>query len=194
LNNEVDKFASALGLQGNILPVQSVGVQGDYRSYSYLATLSGNYPQKWSNLRTTAQNIPNTLHEINRVALVINKNLPLPKEIKQVAPMFLTPQTLDLIRQIDFEVTETIREAGLLPKISQLLTVLIPVAREQGYWSIAIRAVVTSDYMTARPARLGDELPWHLMQDLADKITQNHPIHWVMYDLTSKPPATVEWE
>lgn len=195
LNQSVDTLAQSLSLQGNILPVQSVGVQGDFRSYRYLACLSGNYPQNWETLKDLATEVPNKIHGINRVALILNTDQPVPPVIKHVTPTTLNTDTLHLLRQIDFEVTETFRKAGLLPKISQLLAVLLPVdVSGKGRHSIALRAVVTSDYMTARPARLGDEIPWELILELTAKICKAYPIDWVMYDMTSKPPATVEWE
>lgn len=195
LNREIHQQVSGLGLQGNVLPVKSVGVQGDYRTYSYLATLSGNYPKNWEQLRDVAREIPNRYHQINRVALVLNQTPQMPSIIRHITPTLLNRDTLEMLRQIDFEVTQTLQEAGLLKQISQLLAVLVPVdAHQQGRHSIAIRAVVTSDYMTARPARLGDEIPWNIVETLAQSIVARHPVDWVLYDLTSKPPATVEWE
>jgi GMP synthase (glutamine-hydrolysing) len=195
LNNQVNTLANTLGLTGRVLPVKSVGVQGDYRSYSFLSVLSGDYPQDWEKLRQLAQQIPNQMHDINRVALILDKTMDLPPEIRWVTPTFLTADTVNLLRKIDFEVTEAFRKAGLLSKVSQLLSVLVPVdLHQQGRHSIAIRAVVSSDYMTARPVRLGDEIPWDFIQELASTIVRRYPIDWVMADLTSKPPATVEWE
>lgn len=195
LNQSVYRLAQPLGLQGNVLPVQSVGVQGDYRSYSYLATLSGAYPEDWNTLRAAALEIPNKLHAVNRVALVLNQDPHMPKRLNQVVPTHLSPEILTLLRKIDFDITRAFDNAGLLSKISQLLAVLVPVSTAQNeHRSIAIRAVVTSDYMTARPARLGEEIPWELIRELSKMIVRKYPIDWVMYDLTSKPPATVEWE
>ncbi len=194
LNQAVNAEAGEIGLQGNVLPVQSVGVQGDYRSYSYLAVLSGAYRQDWEPLKATAIRIPNRLHDINRVALVLNQDKPLPAELRHITPTHLTEETTGLLRRIDHEVAEALRQSGHFAGISQLLTVLVPVSLTPGRHSIAIRAVVTSDYMTARPAKLGEELPWDVMTELANRITSQYPIDWVMVDLTSKPPATVEWE
>jgi GMP synthase (glutamine-hydrolysing) len=194
LNQDIHQQAQSLNMQGNVLPVKSVGVQGDYRTYSYLALLSGDYPQNWEAIRALAQQIPNRYHEINRVALMLNKDIQLPKIITEVTPTTLTPDCISLLRQIDFDVTEAFRKANCLSGVSQLLSVLVPVGLQPGGRSIAIRAVVTSDYMTARPARLGEEMPWDFMETLAQQLTQTYPIDWVMYDVTSKPPATVEWE
>ncbi len=195
LNHSIHQKAQGLGLQGNVLPVKSVGVQGDFRSYSFLAALSGNYPTDWEQLRNLAKEIPNHHPQINRVALVLNQTPSLPKLIHGITLTHLAPETLTLLRQIDFDVTETFRQAGLMSKISQLLSVLVPVSQPQtNRHSIALRAVVTSDYMTARPARLGSEIPWEILKHLTTHIIETYPIDWVMYDMTSKPPATVEWE
>ncbi len=194
LNADIHRMAQTLGLQGNVLPVKSVGVQGDYRSYSFLAALSGDYSEDWQGLKSLATAIPNQFHAINRVALVLNRDKPLPSVIRDVTPTTLTPDSLGLLRQVDYLVTETFEKAGILSGISQLLAVLVPVGAAPGRHSIAIRAVVTSDYMTARPARLEDEIPWAVIQSFADEIVCRFPIDWVMYDMTSKPPATVEWE
>lgn len=194
LNKDVHAVAESLGLDGHVLPVRSVGVQGDYRSYSYLATLSGEFSHSWEHLRDTAMQIPNRLHAINRVALVLAQSEPMPRDIRTITPTTLNAKTVGLLREIDHTVTETLKDAGLLPKISQLLSVLVPVGLTPQSYSIAIRAVVTGDYMTARPARLGDEIPWEVIQPLAKTLVARYPIDWVFYDVTSKPPATVEWE
>jgi GMP synthase PP-ATPase subunit len=170
-------------------------VQGDYRSYSYLAVLSGPYVRDWEALKAVAVEIPNTLHQINRVALVLNRDVTLAPVIRHVTPTFLSPESLGLLRAMDHTVNEHLRAAGVLSKTNQLLTVLVPVdAHQEGRHSVAIRAVVTSDYMTARPAKLGSELPWEVMESLAETLVAQYPVDWVMYDMTSKPPATVEWE
>lgn len=194
LNLAINQKAATLNLQGNVLPVQSVGVQGDYRSYSYLSVLSGDYPKNWDALKNLVTEIPNQHHSINRVALVLRSKGPLPSTINWVTPTTLIPETLDLLRQIDHTVAQALVSAGKMAGISQLLSVLVPTGLKPGGLSIAIRAVVTSDYMTARPARLGDEIPWELAESIAQKLLDTYPIDWVMMDLTSKPPATVEWE
>ncbi len=197
LNLMIQEQAHLYGFQGNVLPVQSVGVQGDYRSYSYLAVLSGKPDcQDWETLKRLATGIPNQYHQINRVAFVLAQRETLPEMIQHVTPTYLSSETLSLLRQMDFTVTEAFRKAGILKPISQLLSVLVPVdCHGQGRYSLAIRAVMTSDYMTARPARLGEEIPWDVMTPLSQTLLEQFPpLDWIMYDLTSKPPATVEWE
>jgi len=82
--------------------------------------------------------------------------------------------------------------------VSQAFTVFIPVKSVgvQGdhrtyEWTIILRAVVTTDFMTASCAKL----PIHLLEDVSNQIINNvKGINRVAYDLSSKPPATIEWE
>jgi GMP synthase (glutamine-hydrolysing) len=79
--------------------------------------------------------------------------------------------------------------------ISQLLAVMLPVGAEGlGEHSLAVRAVVTSDFMTARPALVGQELPEGFLSGLGQHLAKCSGVGHVFYDVTSKPPATVEWE
>jgi GMP synthase (glutamine-hydrolysing) len=198
LHHALRQKAGQAGFQAGVLPVKSVGVQGDGRSYSHLAVLSGSITEaSWPTLQGLARDIPNELHGINRVAWLINPEPALPEVmLTTVTPTRLELDTLGLLRAMDHHVTQAFEAAGLLAGISQLLTVLVPVdPRGQNGYSLAIRGVVTSDYMTARPAALGKEVPLAFLKDLAAKLLlQDSRVAWVFYDITSKPPATVEWE
>ena len=186
-------------LQGVTFPVQSVGVQGDGRSYKRLVALVGeDTPEA---LQALARRIPNEIHELNRVCWRLaarNENAPIPETISTITPTLLTPQTAAMLRSVDDAVTQAFRQAGLLGSISQLLAVLLPVAPNGGgdtTHSVVIRGVITSDYMTARPARLDTDVPVALLQKLGRDLVVTHPwLDWVLWDLTGKPPATVEWE
>jgi GMP synthase (glutamine-hydrolysing) len=185
---ETDSVAKALqalteGYQARLLPVRSVGVQGDGRTYKQLAVLQG----PWEGARALALDIPNRVHAINRVALMIS-DLPADCE-PHFVPTHLTPETVNVLRQLDDTVTRAFQEAGLNQTISQLLTVMLPISYTGKGPAFVIRAVITSDYMTARPAQLGKDIPLSLLQDLA-----KHFPDALLYDLTGKPPATVEWE
>lgn len=201
--NETNQQLKALAKEANmdavLLPVQSVGVQGDSRSYRYVAALKGDLTQlNWNDIRTLAQKIPNRLHAVNRVALLLNDK-PLPEQVQTITPTLLNPVSLEKLRVLDHIVTEGFRNEGIHDKISQLFTVLIPVdtAREADRppkHSAVIRAVVTSDYMTARPASLLEEIPLEFIRNLAEELSAQPNVDLVLYDITSKPPATVEWE
>jgi GMP synthase (glutamine-hydrolysing) len=113
----------------------------------------------------------------------------------------VTPARVVCLRQADAIFTQELAAAGLLGKgagTSQAFAVLLPVRSvgvmgdERTYQEVcAIRAVVTDDFMTADWARL----PYDLLAKVGSRIVNEvHGINRVVYDITSKPPATIEWE
>lgn len=104
----------------------------------------------------------------------------------------------DMLRQADAIYIEELRKHGLYDKTSQAFTVFLPVrsvgvmgdARRYEY-VVALRAVETVDYMTAHWARL----PYDFLERVATRIINEvDGISRVTYDISSKPPATIEWE
>lgn len=199
VNAELQELAETEGFKAVLLPVQSVGVQGDSRSYRYLAAIQGNLQTAdWPQIRALAQKIPNRIHAINRVALILTDQK-MPRQVQAITPTLLNPVSLEKLRVLDHLVTEAFQREGLHDAISQLFTVLLPVEAKPGAnqpprHSAVIRAVITNDYMTARPAALGPEIPVAFLRNLAEELSSQPNVDWVMYDITSKPPATVEWE
>jgi GMP synthase (glutamine-hydrolysing) len=110
----------------------------------------------------------------------------------------VTPERLDILRQADTIVVEEIKKAGLHRELWQAFAVLIGVRTvgvmgdERTYaYPVVIRAVTSDDAMTADWARL----PADLLERLSSRIIAEVPgINRVAYDITSKPPGTIEWE
>ena len=113
----------------------------------------------------------------------------------------VTPERVARLRAADAIFTEELSAAGLLGKgagTSQAFAALLPVRSvgvmgdERTYQeACAIRAVVTDDFMTADWARI----PYDVLARVANRIVNEvHGINRVVYDITSKPPATIEWE
>jgi GMP synthase (glutamine-hydrolysing) len=110
----------------------------------------------------------------------------------------VTPARLEILRAADEIVIDEIKSAGLYRKISQALAVLLPVSTvgvmgdERSYENvIAIRAVETSDFMTADFSRI----PFEVLGIISSRIINEvRGVNRVVYDISSKPPATIEWE
>lgn len=110
----------------------------------------------------------------------------------------VTKERLDALREIDAIFIEEIRKAGLYGEIWQALADLLPVKSvgvqgdERTYREVCtLRAVTSADAMTADWYRL----PYDVMQRCASRICNEvSAVNRVLYDITSKPPATIEWE
>jgi GMP synthase (glutamine-hydrolysing) len=110
----------------------------------------------------------------------------------------VTRERLDTLREADSVFVEELREAGLYRAYAQALAVLTPL-RTVGVMGdfrtyanvIALRAVTTDDFMTADWARI----PYDLLARVSSRIVNEVPgVNRVVYDISSKPPATIEWE
>jgi len=139
----------------------------------------------------------------------IGKDLGLPEEILVKHPFpgpglavrvlgEVTPAALHLVREADAVVREEIRSAGLYEKVWQAFAVLLPVrsvgvmgdGRTYGL-TVAIRVVQSEDAMTADWARL----PAEVLERMSTRIVNEVPgVTRVVYDVSSKPPSTIEWE
>lgn len=110
----------------------------------------------------------------------------------------IKPEYLTILRQADSIYLEELRNANLYDTVSQAFAVFLPVksvgvvgdARQYEY-VVALRAVETIDFMTAKACTL----PWPLLQRVANRIMNEvSGIARVTYDISSKPPSTIEWE
>ena len=179
-------------IQARLLPIKTVGVQGDGRSYTYLAGLSG--AMEWGTLMRLAREIPTKVRGVNRIVYIFGD--PISEGPLDVTPTYITPDVLKQLRHADSIVNELLLKHGLLRTLSQVPVVSFPVNfGTPGNRSIAIRPFKTKTFMTGMPAIPGRDIPEDVLQEMVDKIlSEVDGISRVAYDLTSKPPATTEWE
>jgi len=139
----------------------------------------------------------------------IGKELGLPEEMLRKHPFpgpglavrilgEVTEERLATLREADAIVVEEIRGAGLYEKVWQAFAVLLPVrsvgvqgdSRSYG-WTVAVRVVESEDAMTADWSRL----PGEVLERISTRVPNEvRGVNRVVYDVSSKPPSTIEWE
>src|SRR5713101_7471526 len=192
-------------VQGTLYPdvIESVSVKGPS------ATIKTHH-----NVGGLPENMPFSLVEPLRDLFKdevrrIGRDLGLPAEILSKHPFpgpglavrllgELTPERLDTLREADAIVVEEVRRAGLYSKVWQAFAILLPVrsvgvmgdGRTYGL-TIAVRVVESEDAMTADWVRL----PGEVLERISTRIVNEVPgVTRVVYDISSKPPSTIEWE
>ncbi|GAB1609262.1 GMP synthase [glutamine-hydrolyzing]-like [Argonauta hians] len=183
-----------------LLPIKSVGIQGERRTYSYVAALSGDMKPVWENLLTMATLIPKICHNINRVVYVFGGQVRF--LVEDVTPTFLTDGVLSTLRQADYMATNVLHDSASVTRLSQMPIILAPLHFDRDpinhqpscQRSVIIRPYIATDLTTGVPATPGVHIPEHVVQKMTEAILTVPGISRVMYDLTAKPPATTEWE
>ena len=110
----------------------------------------------------------------------------------------ITPEKVHILQEVDYIYIETLRETGLYDKVWQAGAILLPVQSvgvmgdERTYERcVALRAVTSVDGMTADWAHLPYDVLARLSNEIINKVKG---VNRVVYDISSKPPATIEWE
>lgn len=173
---------AAEGLEGEVLAVESVGVQGDSRTYAHPCLLRG--PRDWDLCDRVSTALTNRVREVNRVVLEIGA---LGGVYRPVAAE-CEKSRLDFLREADAICTDFLVAEDLYASTWQMPVVLLPLEKA-GKPVIVIRPVVSSEAMTARFATL----PFPLMDRLWAKL-KAAGVGALLYDITHKPPGTIEWE
>ncbi len=185
----VSEALGKFGLQGAPLPIKSVGVKADLRSYEHPVMIHQNGDAiDWDKLAEASGRIHKTVGGINRT--ILNLGPEMPTAFKPLAAT-MTRERLDLLRECDHLMMEGLRRHDLYGEIWQCPTVLVPVEIDgKGRELCILRPIHSERAMTATAARL----PGKLLDELSRDILRLPGISGLAYDLTSKPPGTIEWE
>jgi GMP synthase (glutamine-hydrolysing) len=168
---------------GWLLPIRSVGVQGDSRSYRSVLALE---ELPTDELATTLVN--RMWETINRVVGVVRLRTGI-SEMRSTRGT-LTPERLTRLRHADAIVRRLSEETGFEREVWQFPVVLIPLGTAAQPDSIVLRPIHSVDGMTAQVVRM----PEDLLQKMADELLTVNGLCGIFYDLTHKPPGTIEWE
>ncbi|MBK9165842.1 MAG: glutamine-hydrolyzing GMP synthase [Bryobacterales bacterium] len=166
---------------GWVVPVNSVGVQGDSRSYKPVLILTAGGPRE-------ATEVINRRHDVNRVTACLGGNAPV--DALSVRPSGLTAARLATLRRADAIVRRLSHQSGFETRVWQFPVILIPLGTADAPDSVVLRPVHSVDGMTAEAVVLPDSL----RAAMAAELLAVRGVAAVLLDLTHKPPGTIEWE
>jgi len=173
-----------------VLPLRSVGVQGDSRTYSKAASLrlTEGALIDWDVLDGISTSITNSSSLVNRVLLQLSGH---DGHTMHVHPASPDPSRVAVLQLADKVVHEHLVSSGWMAKVWQFPVVLAPLSPEGSKSeSVILRPVDSTEAMTAQFSKLPQELVETIVADLMalDGVCA------VFFDVTNKPPGTIEWE
>jgi GMP synthase (glutamine-hydrolysing) len=167
--------------EGYIVPVNSVGVQGDSRTYAPVLAIDA-----LDHARATE--LINEISGVNRVIAPVETQVPV--GTMQVRACSLTAERLERLRKADGIVRRLTHERGYDREVWQFPVILIPLGSSDSPDSVVLRPVDSVDGMTAQSVLMRAEL----RERISAELLHLKGIAGVFYDLTHKPPGTIEWE
>lgn len=185
-------------LEKYVLPVRSVGVQGDFRTYRFPAVLrfgaeeggAFHLPKKWEKLEAASSAITNSTRSLNRCIIQLWQNPAVSHSEMWLQPGFCDRHRLDQTREADDIMLMALHKSGWYQKIFQHLTINLPYASTPERCSFVLRPLCSEDVMTARFA----QIPQDLLKEIVAEIAALPCTDAIFFDLTNKPPATFGWE
>ncbi len=177
------------GLSGSILPIKSVGVQGDARTYAHpglirFPDVTSGGARDWKVADDIATAILNRVRAVNRIVVETHAV----DGVYTPISLSCDKEHLDLLREADALCTAALQKANLYGEVWQMPVVLLPLTKGDGPVFV-LRPVSSSEAMTARFA----ELPFAVLDALWEDL-RTLGVGALLYDVTHKPPGTIEWE
>jgi GMP synthase (glutamine-hydrolysing) len=172
---------------GWVLPVRSVGVQGDSRTYRAVLAIDDFVTAEEAAHLVNASEV-NASEGVNRVVVTLKTVAPLGG--MRALPATLTADRVARLRRADAIVRKMSEEAGFDDEVWQFPVVLIPFGTAERPDSVVLRPIDSVDGMTASVVRMEKDL----LDAMVEELLRVEGVAGVFYDLTNKPPATIEWE
>jgi GMP synthase (glutamine-hydrolysing) len=167
-----------------VLPLKSVGVQGDARTYRHPVALFTKV-RNWDQLEQISTAITNHFPEVNRVILTL-KGEPGDFVLNESD---VNADRVHLLQKVDDKVNRIMESAPENYDIWQFPIVLVPTSTKSGSESIVLRPIISTEAMTASFARIDEKIVEQIVAQIDEPL-----ISHIFYDLTHKPPGTIEWE
>jgi GMP synthase (glutamine-hydrolysing) len=178
------------GCRGVLLPVQSVGVQGDARTYRKVVALRSESGRlDYDRMQEVSTTLCNVHTETNRVIVHVAGAAGLRLENARIRKAAITPRRIETLRRADYVVRTAMEKQRLTDAVWQFPVVLAPIFFGGGE-TVILRPVNSEDGMTANFARL----PLRFLRSAANAVAEIPGVGAVFLDITNKPPATIEWE
>jgi len=198
IDRKVVSVAKERGFDARVLPVKTVGVQGDERSYKYPVVVFAQGDKfDWKEFAKFVLDLPNEVREVNRVLYSL-------EGVEEDILLTSTLMTSDVIRQTqeaDFVMREIAGKYGFNDsrKCSQMPGVLVPLSfGESGECSFVVRPIWTYDFMAIIGMMPGEgeecffeEMFFEMAREIPRRV---EGISRVLLDASDKPPASTEWE
>ncbi len=175
---DVDSFVSKYDVRARVLGVKSVGVQGDERTFKNPVVLFGDL--NWEELEEISTMITNNFSSVNRVLYSLKFS------DGSFKKSFVTKERLDRLREADDIVMKMLIDRGVYDDVWQFPVVMLPVGCNE---SVVLRPVDSKEAMTAEFSKID----MNIVKEMAEKIYALGFSN-VFYDITNKPPGTIEWE
>lgn len=175
-------LAAPEGLRATILPVRSVGVQGDARTYAHPVALWGPAAPDWGALHRAGTRLANRLRTVNRAVWS-----PVDPGRFRLARTGMDRATVARLQAVDHLIGQ---RTAHLHDIWQLPVVALPLVDATGGQVFVMRPVRSRDAMTADFFRMEPAL----LASLTAEVAALPGVGALLYDVTTKPPSTIEWE
>lgn len=188
IDQQITKHLEKVKLKGKRLPVKSVGVQGDLRTYQNAVVIKDATKQSWGKQENVAVDMVNKIQGINRVVAHVGGKLDFKK--MKLVPAYLTEARLDILREADAIVKDVVQEHKIYKDIWQFPVILLPLTFSGKGETIVLRPIESEEAMTVNFYPMKK----NVLNKLVKKLLDLRGVDTICYDITNKPPGTIEWE